>query len=256
MKTISFIGAGNVAFHLAKGLYRVGYGVKQVFSGTREKAAALADAVDAEPVNQWHAIEGGVDLLIIAIRDDVLARVDQHWQVNDQTLVVHTSGSVRAEVLASCARNWGVFYPLQTFSKDRSLTMANVPFCLEANTPGNLKQLKEVCGDLGASCYEVESAQRQSLHLAGVMVNNFSNYLLTMAYGLLKDNGLPFGLLKPLASETVEKAFDLGPENAQTGPAKRGDWEIVKKHLAQLTEEEQKQLYEKLSEAIYHHHHS
>jgi hypothetical protein len=89
------------------------------------------------------------------------------------------------------------------------------------------------------------------LHVAAVFVNNFSNYLLQNAYMLMQKNALPFDLLKPLAQETIDKAFDLSPQKSQTGPAIRGDEKTLKIHQTLLADEPEIQsLYTQLTNAI------
>jgi len=252
MQTVTFIGAGHVASHLAPRHYRAGYTIRQVYSLHIENARELALAVEAQPVNQWQELQKA-DLYVVALNDQMLRNIGDYWQADHNALVVHTSGSVPLDALAGCARSRGVLYPVQTFSKGRAVELEQVPFCIEANSAAHLEALKTVCKHLNVSGYEMDSDKRQNLHMAAVSINNFNNYLLAMAAQIVEQHNIPFELLKPLALETVEKAFALGPYEAQTGPARRGDWEAVKGHLQKLNNQEQKDLYRKLSEAIYNH---
>ena len=255
MKQISVIGAGAVGQQLAKGLMEAGLNVEQVFSRKGEKASSLAHKTSAEPITELKAVNPEVDILVLALNDDVLSEIGDHFQVFHNTLLVHTSGSVRGEVLAKCGANWGVWYPLQTFSPERKLDLAKIPFCIEANSNANQDLLKWLTGQIGATYYEVGSDQREKLHLAAVMMNNFSNFLMSEASQLVNQQGLPFTMLQPLAKETLDKAFTLGPEKSQTGPAKRGNWQVIEKHLGVLEDDDLKHLYETLSKAIYNHYH-
>jgi predicted short-subunit dehydrogenase-like oxidoreductase (DUF2520 family) len=67
------------------------------------------------------------------------------------------------------------------------------------------------------------------------------------------ENKLPFDVLKPLIQETAQKIVTLSPEAAQTGPAKRKDTQTINKHLAFLTEENQKEIYKLLTKSIIDH---
>ncbi len=251
MQTITFVGAGNVAYHLVKGFFNAGYTIKQVYSRQMDHAVNLAQLVNAEPIDQLEEIDEQVDVIMVAINDEALQNLRNEWQTKNNPLVGHTSGSVEASVLQNCSNQHGVFYPLQTFSKERALDLSRVPFCIQANNDENREALFRLGKAFGAKCYTVDDEARKNLHLAATMVNNFGNQLLTMAAEKLKDQDLPFDMLQALGEETVAKAFDLGPENAQTGPAKRGDWSVVNKHLQRINNDEQKALYQLISEIIY-----
>jgi predicted short-subunit dehydrogenase-like oxidoreductase (DUF2520 family) len=75
--------------------------------------------------------------------------------------------------------------------------------------------------------------------------------LLAISKSILKPNNLEFEWLKPLIQETVTKSLAIGPENAQTGPAARGDMEVLDRHMAFLQSDEKlAQLYQLLSQHI------
>lgn len=91
--------------------------------------------------------------------------------------------------------------------------------------------------------------------MAAVFASNFSNHMLTLSKGILEQNNLTFDLLKPLISETINKSLAIGPEDAQTGPAKRGDLEILDRHMEFLTEDETlSEIYKLISQSIIDHH--
>ena len=254
MRTISFIGAGNVATHLANAVFSSGFPIEQVFSRSWDKAANLAHQVNAHPVNKWNNLHSTSDLYIVAVSDEVVQEIGNHWQTGG-SLVVHTSGSVAMEALQNCSDRTGVLYPLQTFTTGREIDLNNVPFCLEAAHNVDLERLQQLCDQLNWPWYSISTKERQYLHLAAVIVNNFSNHLFTIAEDHIQSLGLDFQLLAPLAYETVAKAVEIGPVPAQTGPAKRGDKEIINKHLAMLEKADHRELYGLISKAIYNRYH-
>ena len=73
--------------------------------------------------------------------------------------------------------------------------------------------------------------------------------MYTMAAELLKNTHIPFSALFPLIDETAAKIHTLAPRDAQTGPARRGD-ENVMNHHQSLLNDEQKAVYRLLSEEI------
>ncbi|NOX45381.1 MAG: DUF2520 domain-containing protein [Chlorobi bacterium] len=250
IKKISFIGAGNVATHLAKTFVDAGKEITQVFSRDLHRSRELAIKCEAVPVNEISGIGQDADLIVISVSDDALVEVVDQLKVGN-TLVVHTSGSVSMDVLKPLGENIGVFYPLQTFSKERDICFNEVPLCLEAGSMENLELLKILAISITEKIYFIDSAQREKLHLAAVFACNFPNFLYSIAENILEENGLSFEMMKPLIIETAEKAKSISPSNAQTGPALRKDIKIIDKHIGMLSEHEDfREVYELLSKKI------
>lgn len=165
-------------------------------------------------------------------------------------IVAHTSGSTSVDVFEGPG-NYGIFYPLQTFTTDREVDIKKVPFCIEASNDEVLKQLVEVAEKISNSVYLINSRQRKYLHVSAVLVNNFTNHLYQMASEFLEDRELDFKLLKPLILETANKIQQISPEEAQTGPARRGDVSTVNQQLEMLDGyPEYRQLYKLFSEQL------
>ncbi len=231
---IVFIGAGNLAVNLAHALNEQGFVIKQIFSRTEQSAQMLAESVDADYTTNTGEILAGEDLYFVALKDDVIEEVLPKVKINNG-LLVHTAGSVPMEILASYSKNYGVFYPLQTFSKYRLVNFQNIPLCLEANSSGNLKVLQEIAGKLSDNVHNLSSEQRLQLHVAAVYACNFTNFMFVGAEHILSDKNISFHLLVPLIKETVEKIESESPAKAQTGPAVRNDKKTLDKHLKLLS---------------------
>ena len=192
-----------------------------------------------------------VDIVVIAVSDAAIAEVSR--QLSGYTgLIVHTSGSTSVDVLGD-HQHHGVLYPLQTFSKSRKLNYSKIPFCIEAKLEPDFQTLEDLTSALGATFYAVNSNQRAALHLAAVFANNFGNHILTEAQKICKERNISFELLRPLMEETILKAFDIGPQASQTGPAKRNDQITIEKQLNALHSDHQKELYTSLTKAILAH---
>lgn len=249
--TITLIGAGNVATHLASAFAAAGHNLQQVYSHSLENAEKLARQYDAAPTNQLAAVGPGAGLYIFAVKDRVLEHVIRQTPDNDGVWA-HTAGSMPMSVFEGKHPRHGVFYPLQTFSKARSVNMAEVPFCLEAASPQEYEILSGVAASLGAASYPVASEKRKSLHLAAVFACNFVNHLYDQAQEILCKESLPFELLRPLILETAQKVQHLQPRQAQTGPAVRYDENIIQHHLQMLAPRPKSQsLYHVLSQQIF-----
>ncbi|SDL79394.1 Predicted oxidoreductase, contains short-chain dehydrogenase (SDR) and DUF2520 domains [Catalinimonas alkaloidigena] len=259
--SVAFIGAGRVAWHLAPALDRAGYAVQEVWSryesSRRFLCYRLAQASTSQPTP--HASldfsTSTARLLVIAVTDEALPQVAATLVPPPEALVVHTSGSTPLAVLDRFPKR-GVLYPLQTFSKEQEVDFRNVPLLVEGHNEATASFLSQLAHELGGPVHHADSTQRLTLHLAAVLTNNFPNYLYTLAQQLLKNAHLDVGLLAPLWQETFQKAAALGPQEAQTGPARRGDRRIIDLHQQLLTAQpDLLTLYRLLSESILHHYH-
>lgn len=254
---ISVIGAGRVAYHLSK-VFREKHELVQVFSRNKEKSCAWVQALGAELIDDYALINGTVDLIVIAVSDQSISRVIQNLnEYAPNTLIVHTSGSTHLDVLHSVHVRAGVFYPLQTFSLEREIDWQNTPLFVEASSSTDLSVLMKLAESISSHVYAYTSEQRLSLHLAAVFACNFSNYCYDMAKQILDNAHVDFHLLKPLILETAQKAVQNDPQNMQTGPAMRGDQNILGMHknmLSGMDRAEFSEIYQLFSQQILERH--
>ncbi|WP_180003029.1 MULTISPECIES: Rossmann-like and DUF2520 domain-containing protein [unclassified Acinetobacter] len=254
---ISIVGAGRVAHHLLKVLHPQHH-IVQVYARNLEKAEKLAASVGAKAVDTPTKLNAEIDLLIIAVSDQSIATVIQQVTAYlPQVLIVHTSGSTNITVLTQQHLRAGVFYPLQTFSLDRDVDWTSTPIFVEAADSKDLRTLTDLANSMSQRVYQYDSAQRLSLHLAAVFACNFSNYCYDMAKQVVDAKYVDFSLLYPLILETANKATQAEPRNMQTGPAMRGDQNIMQMHANMLEQADQvdlKVVYEMLSQQIFEHH--
>lgn len=248
MQKIVVIGTGNLAEHLAISLFNNGLCVSQIFGRDIQKAKKIAKKVDAEAVNVFEDIQKNAYLYLLCISDSALPDVIKNIGF-EPNLIVHTAGSVSVNILNKFA-NYGVFYPLQTFTKGRDVNMKNVPLCLEANTDANFEKLNNIANKISDKVIKINSIQRKQCHIAAVFACNFTNYFYTIAADLLAEQGMSFDIIKPLIRETAEKAISINPKKSQTGPAIRKNNDIINNHLQQLTNKDWKKLYSFVSECI------
>lgn len=222
IESVIIVGSGNVAFHLMNWLTMKGIPVSRISSRT------FLDGIGQLP--------SPASLYIIAVSDDAIALVGRNLKerVSDDVMVVHTSGSIPCEVLANCFSCHGVLYPMQTFSRNSSLEYSRIPLFIEAADENATARLERFACRLSATVYRLDSRRRKALHIAAVFACNYLNRMLVHATDVLAE--CPFGLetLVPLIEETVEKAVAIGPRQAQTGPARRGDIGVLKMHQKSL----------------------
>ena len=245
---IAIVGAGNVAGHLARALAASGADVVQVCARSIGSARPPASALGALPLDNPAGVDPTVDFCIISATDTAIPEIALRLPRLDG-IAVHTSGSVPMDALLPAAARVGVLYPLQTFSRGRELDMRCVPFFTEGSDAATLGAIDALAASVSDSVHHADSSTRPLLHVAGVLGCNFPNYLLGCAADVLARGGYSLDVLRPLLQETMAKAFEFGPDNAQTGPAIRGDRSTIARHSSMLPPA-QARIYEEISQAI------
>lgn len=245
MLRVVLIGTGNVARQLCLA-WKTNASVRVVQVVGRTKAEN--PELEGHPISPFEAILSDADCYIIAVNDSSIKSVNERITISEG-LVVHTSGSISMDSLAP-RPNRGVMYPLQTFSSGRDLDMSAVPFFLEAHDPDDKKVLEGVAASLSNKIHWLDSSRRRKLHVSAIFLNNFSNHLLYVSGQLCKEIGVDPEVLRPLLKETVAKAVDIGPYAAQTGPARRGDREVIEGHLDLIGDPAQREIYKAISQSI------
>jgi|SRR6187402_2850418 len=250
---ITLIGSGNVAWHLGKAFVKAGHSIEAVYSRDPGHAQALSDLFHGSTVaTQTDFSKSNSELFIVAISDQALIEVAASLVIPENAVIAHTSGSMPMEALNEFSKH-GVFYALQTFTKGKEMNISEVPFGIEASDNKTYELLSSLALSLSKNVQPISSAQRKVLHVAAVFACNFTNHLFSVSANILEKENLHFNLLNSLIKETVQKALEIGPEKAQTGPAIRGDEKIIQQHLDYLKSEPELQvLYKLISKLIQH----
>ncbi len=246
MIKVAVIGFGNVASHLIAAFQHSSeIEVVQAFSRSQKTSNSLFNGL--EITNNLADLKQA-DVYIIAVSDAAIADISNQLTFENK-LVVHTSGSVDLTAMNVKNRR-GVFYPLQTFTKGKSIDFSNVPIFIETEFDEDKLLLKQLAQSISKSIHFTDSKQRKSLHRAAVYVCNFVNHLYAVGDNICQENQLPFDLLLPLIAETASKVQTLTPKQAQTGPAKRHDQQTIATHLAATTTDNERAIYELLTKSI------
>ena len=249
IQTISFIGSGNVATALALGMLGSGLRIVEVYSPSKPHASRFAALAGCDVAQDLTEMNRDSDLYVLAVPDDKIEEVASKLPVL-KGIVAHTSGITPMEALSS-AKNYGVFYPLQTFTMGQPVNLGEVPFLIEGSTPEITKSLMALASKMSRSVHNISSGQRKYFHLAAVFVSNFSNHLYAIAWQLLEEQRLDFDFLKPLIRQTAAKIENVSPSAAQTGPARRNDRKAMAEHLKMLeAHPEYEALYKMISGQI------
>lgn len=247
---IVYVGSGNLATRLSLEMQRSGLTICQVYSPTAEHARKLATALGCSWTNVVNEIDPGADLYVFSLKDTALRPLLDQMKPNGG-LWVHTAGSMPLEIFEGYAERYGVLYPLQTFSKERTVDFRQIPFFLEASSEADGRLLERIAGRLSKNIRFLSSEKRRSLHLAAVFACNFANRMYALAARILEEQDIPFDVLLPLIDETAAKVHAMDPVKAQTGPAVRYDENVIHNHLAMLTDPDLQAIYRQISQNIY-----
>lgn len=249
IRKVTLIGSGNVATMLGKNLIDNDIRIVEVFSKNPENAKSLSKLTNGDYISDLNGLGTDSDLYIISVPDDRIKEVAESMP-NVSGIVAHTSGSQPLAVLDRFDLP-GIFYPLQTITKESNPDIRSIPICIEAVEDETLSLLKKLGDKLTNNVVSLSSEQRQYLHMTAVIVNNFTNYMYGMAHELLEDEGIDFSLLLPLIQETAQQVQLNEPYHTQTGPARRKDELTIKRHLELLDKHpEYKKIYRLLSEQL------
>ncbi len=253
IESVSFAGSGNVALNLAPALLKAGYRIRDIWSRDAGNAEKLALATGARAVSTPEALDGTVDLLLIALPDSVIPDFAGRiaGSVHFTGIIAHTSGSLSLKSLQNLHAASGVFYPLQSFTRHTHPDISAVPFCIEGSTDEITRQLTAVAKSLSSDVRQIDSQQRLQIHLAAVFASNFTNYLYSVSETLLQNAGVEPDILLPLIRETAGRLQSGSAVNFQTGPAIRGDLSTIETHLQLLGNDPHlANIYRMLSEGI------
>jgi len=226
---IVLIGSGNVATVLGGKLQEAGHQIVQVFSRQPEHAIRLAEELQCGHVSMWDDIYRDAGLYIAALSDDALRTLDSEISLPGK-LIVHTGGAVPKEALLKVSANSGVLYPLQSLRKELQ-PYPEIPILVDANRPADLERIFSVARSISGQVQVADNDTRLKLHVAAVLVNNFTNHLYVLAEEYCRREGADFNMLLPLIRETADRLSRIPPGDAQTGPAIRGDEATIKRHL-------------------------
>jgi len=246
MIQIVILGAGNVGRHLFNNFTQT-KDVQVIQWFNRNLNSIESHKNEVRITNRIEELEEA-DVYLLCLSDDILAEISD--KLNPlKGVIAHTAGSVSMNVLSD-HENHGVFYPLQTFSKNRAITFENIPICIEGNNKQSEETLNKLAALISENIHAVNSKQRMGLHTAAVFLNNFVNHLYQVGSEICEEQKVPFEMLLPLIKETASKIESISPKDAQTGPALRKDKNTIHKHLDLLSNPAFKNLYLTLTDSI------
>lgn len=250
---IVFVGAGRLATNFSIALHANGHCIQAVYSRTMQSAKALAELVGAQATDSVQQLPVDADAYILALKDSVLCQVIPALaKGRENCMFFHTAGSMPMSVFEGFATNYGVIYPMQTFSKERHVDFSHIPVFIEGNGSHSLDVARQIASSVSGEVRELSGDARRHLHLAAVFACNFANHCYTLSASILQQHGLPFSVMLPLIGETANKVATMHPKDAQTGPAIRYDENVINAQLALLEHAPMAHdIYELMSKSIH-----
>lgn len=249
---IVFIGSGNVATQLSMALKSAGHSISQVYSRTASHASELAGKLECPYTTCPDHILTDADVYIISVKDDAIGNiVSTICTGRTQSIFLHTAGSIPMDVFRSHASRYGVFYPMQTFSKNRQVDFTNIPVFIEASDAVTLEQIRSIAASISHNVVEADSDKRKKLHLAAVLACNLANHCYRLAERVLEEEHIDFNLFLPLIEETARKVTYMSPREAQTGPMVRYDTGVMDMQIRLIPDERTRQIYRLMAESIH-----
>lgn len=252
MKVV-LIGAGNVATQLGQALVENGHQLVQLYSRTESSAAQLAARLECDYTTSLDELTTEADIYLFCVKDDVLASlIPKVVEGRESALFLHTAGSIPCSIFQGIAFRYGVFYPMQTFSKSRNVDFSVIPCFIEADSPETAEEITHFAKTLSRRVVPLSSEKRKQLHLSAVFACNFVNHCYAIAADIVDEIDLPFDLLTPLIDETAAKVHQMEPAMAQTGPAVRYDEVVLNRQRNLLEQHPQWQrIYDEMSTSIH-----
>ena len=236
---IAIIGAGSVGTNLYHAF---------------ELKGLKTELVHARPLTNGQIVNdqilNGLDVYIYAVADNALAEVIA--KVNaPKALHLHTSGSMPIEVFGADKPHAGVLYFFQSFNRVVLIDdWSTIPCFIEGRNIDDIAAIYSLAQTLTSRIYEANQHDRERLHIAGIFANNYTNLMYRIAAEVLKDTQIPFQALLPLIDQTAAKVHSMSPKDAQTGPAQRGDENVMKHHMEILAATPYAELYRELAALI------
>lgn len=250
-KRVTIIGAGNVGHNFGLAFRQAGYLISEIYSRTQNSALLLSQTLNCNYTTKLSELSDKTDIFVIAVNDDVIEEVITQIPHKD-ILIIHTSGSAPIQLFEDKGfKTYGIFYPVQSFSKHDVESLKPIPICVEANNKEAENLFLSLASSVSSKVYLLDSEKRKTLHVAAVFANNFANHMFHIANRILAKDKISFEIIRPLIEKTAVKIKSETPLNCQTGPAVRKDNKVINSHLEYLNnQEEYREIYKLITDDI------
>lgn len=247
--TISFIGSGKMSAHLIPAFLYSGVKINGIYSRNKTTANHIANQYQIPIVENISDLQS--DVIFICTNDDAIKEVSDLLKTN--AIVVHCSGSVSSKMLDQHI-SYGVLYPIQSMAGIKAYNFKEVPVAIAASSPEVSRFLMDLAGKISDEAFICDDLNRQQLHLAAVVTNNFINHLAHKTKAYLDRENLEYKYLVPLLKYTMAKLTEEPYNFIQTGPAVRNDLKVISLHEQLLADEPSLlEIYKTITKSIIEH---
>ena len=248
---VFLIGFGNLAYHYARSLYKANIHF-EILSLHPKAYEAEFEGISFH--RSLKSIPIDFDFYFLCIPDSFIKKTSKEiasW-VQKSAIIAHCAGTKSIKHLPAHIENRAVLWPLQSLSHERKIDLLDdAPLFYEASNEEAEIKLLELAKLISTRVLKANFYDRKQLHLAAVFANNFTNHLIGTAKEIVERKKFNYNIILPILEETITKLSELSKEEAQTGPAIRGDVSTMNQHLFLLKKSNSKKsLYKKLSQSI------
>ena len=209
MINIVILGGGNVAYHLTNALLQnSAVNVVQVYNRSLEKIDCFKNITLI--TNNLSELKEA-DIYILAVSDNVISELSSTLNLKNK-LVVHTSGSMALDELKSTSKK-GVFYLLQSFSKERGIDFSTVPICIEAETDEDLHLLETLAKSISKHYFRINANTQKRLPVASVFVYNFVTHLYVIDLHTRHQKTYPYAIFLSIVFAPASKITTFLPHS-------------------------------------------
>lgn len=249
MISVIIIGSGNMAHALILSCMQANLKIIGIHSRTPEKAILLAQQFHIPYFSTFEQLPANANFYLLCVNDNVIAQVASQLHLTDG-LVVHFSG-IKPIAELQKHTNQAVFWPIESVNKNTFVNFNNTPICIEANNEQSYETITSFASKFTNQTVVVTGLQRQYMHMAATVTNNFSNHLIALAKKELDFHQLDYHILRNLLTNSISNSFKFEPENIQTGAAVRNDTSTMQTHLDLILNSNLKELYLLMSKSIF-----
>ncbi len=240
---VNIIGTGKVGRTLMALLAEAdGLSLGDVLGRRPDSAAAAVAAAGAGRVVESVAQMAAADLWVLPVPDDRIAVVAAELAEAqpEASAALHCSGFLSSAVLAPlAARGWSTAscHPVLSFA-DPAIAARQFPgTCCAVEGDATAAGLaRDLVRRLGGEPFAVDAQGKALYHAAAVISNNFATMLQAVAREAWAASGVAPEMAERLGNAllagTAESVARLGPAAALTGPAARGDTEVLRQQQA------------------------
>ncbi len=241
-ESVTVIGPGNWGTSLAQAIHRSPWNLREIIVRNHPKQSR-----PATPCHAWPHAALDAEIVWLCVPDDTIesacAELLRHRPTLRGQIVVHSSGARTAQALQAArlagARTAAV-HPVMTFPTRRVVSLKNILFGIESESPTARNRLKQLVAAIGGESFTIAAPKKALYHAAGTMASPLLVSALTAAQQTARLAGLTPTVAAKMTSVLAEASLgnlrSRGTADSFSGPLARGDAGTIRLHLEALRE--------------------